>query len=231
MSISPDRPVAVVGATGRLGSALLRACAEAGVTVTTTANSSGWRRDSVRPGVVIDASRPVALDEVADYCRETGAALLSCVSGRPAAAEAALDALAARVPVLVAANLSPLHWLQAHAARLVARLAAEVVPDAEFAVIDRHPTTKLDAPSATARQLAALVGNDPPVVSDRFGPAVSDHEVLITAGGETLALTHSVRDLRGPATGALRLAARLEQLPPGRYTADEVYADLTGAAR
>ncbi|HLS75817.1 MAG TPA: dihydrodipicolinate reductase C-terminal domain-containing protein [Nocardia sp.] len=229
MSPTPERPVAVVGATGRLGRAVTEACARHGVRVATVADSTGWTVGDEPVGVVIDASRPAALDAVARHCTATGAALLTCVSGRPPESEAVLAALSERVPVLVAANLSPLHWLQARAAELLARLAPALVPDAEITVLDRHPTTKLDAPSATARKLAALLPEHTAVHSARYGAAVSDHHVLLTVGGESLELSHRVRDLRGPATAALALAAWLERARPGRYAADDVFAELAGA--
>ncbi|MBF6387603.1 hypothetical protein IU444_26080 [Nocardia farcinica] len=229
MSRTPERPVAVIGATGRLGRAVRGACAHAGVPVVTTADSSAWAIGPEPPGVVIDASRPAALAAVAGYCRDTGAALLSCVSGRSATDDEVLTALAQRIPVLVAANLSPLHWVQARAAELAARLVDAVVPDAEFAVLDRHPATKADAPSATAQSLATLLPQDAAVLAHRYGAPVSDHHVVITAGGESWELSHRVRDLRGPAAAALTLAAWLEEAGPGRYTAAEAFAELAGA--
>ncbi|MBF6352952.1 hypothetical protein IU449_00045 [Nocardia higoensis] len=229
MSSTPDRPVAVVGATGRLGRAVTEACARHGVRVVTVADSTSWTIGEEPAGVVIDASRPDALDAVAEHCAATGAALLSCVSGRPPQAAATLSALSRQVPVLIAANLSPLHWLQARAAELAARLAVALVPDAEFTVIDRHPTTKLDAPSATAKNLAALLPEQTTVLAQRYGHAVSDHHVVLTAGAESWESIHRVRDLRGPATAALTLAAWLEQARPGLYTAAEVFAELAGA--
>lgn len=220
--------MAVVGATGRLGRAVIDACARHGVRVGTVADSTGWTVGEVPVGVLVDASGPAALDAVAEHCAGTGAALLSCVSGRPPQADATLSALARQVPVLIAANLSPLHWLQARAAELAARLAPILIPDAEFTVVDRHPTTKRDAPSATAKNLAALLPEQSTVLAQRYGAAVSDHHVILTAGSESWELSHRVRDLRGPATAALTLAAWLEQAGPGRYTAAEVFAELAG---
>ncbi|WP_280261318.1 dihydrodipicolinate reductase C-terminal domain-containing protein [Nocardia abscessus] len=229
MSRTPDRPVAVVGATGRLGRAVVAACEGTGVPVMTVADSAGWTIGAGMPGVVIDASRPAALDAVAAYCVRTGAALLSCVSGRPDAANETFADLAQEIPVMIATNLSPLHWLQARATELAAGLAAALVPDAEYTVLDRHPTTKLDAPSATAKNLAALLPDGAPILAQRYGAPVSDHQVVITAVGESWELSHRVRDLRGPAAAALSLAAWLEQAAAGRYTAAEVFAELAGA--
>ncbi|MFI9413042.1 dihydrodipicolinate reductase C-terminal domain-containing protein [Nocardia gamkensis] len=229
MSRTPDLPVAVVGATGRLGRAVVAACERAGVPVVTTANSTGWTVGDRAPGVVIDAARPAALDAVADYCARTGAALLSCVSGRPPNAEQTFAVLAQRVPVMIAANLSPLHWVQARAAELAARLAVALVPDAEFTVLDRHPTTKLDAPSATAKNLAAVLPDGAAVLAQRYGMPVSDHRVVISSAGESWELSHRVRDLCGPAVAALSLAGWLERSTPGRYTAAEAFAELAGA--
>ncbi len=87
-------------------------------------------------------------------------------------------------------------------------------------IIDRHPETKKDAPSATAYRLASAVGTDR-MIAVRSGPAVADHQIVLAWSGETLEINHRVTSLEAPAEGALcviEAASRLER--PGIYDLD-----------
>ncbi|MGV9664573.1 dihydrodipicolinate reductase C-terminal domain-containing protein [Nocardia niigatensis] len=223
--------VGIVGVTGRLGSAIAETCRRTSTPIVTTASTAGWRIGDGRPEVVIDASRASALPDTLDYCDANGSALLYCVSNPPERELRELRRASERIPVAMAANLSPLHWIQARAAATAAHLAAAIGYDVETTVIDRHPATKQDAPSATARLLLEQAGGAGMVISERYGLPVSDHRLLFTGQSETLELTHSVRDLHPAAEGALRLAARLTTLSPGWYTADQLYAQLAAHLR
>jgi 4-hydroxy-tetrahydrodipicolinate reductase len=223
--------IAIVGATGRLGSAIHRACADDGVAVLATADSTGWHgADTATPTVVVDASRPAALPTTIDFCARSGSALLYCVSNQTSRGMAELRALAADVPVGIATNLSPLQWIQTRVAELSAQLAAALPSAVDVTVVDRHPVSKTDAPSATAQLLASAMSLPTTIVSERFGPRVCDHRVVLTAGGETFELVHSVRDLDLVAAAAVRLAGHLAASAPGWFSTDELYTQLAARA-
>ncbi|MDR7168014.1 4-hydroxy-tetrahydrodipicolinate reductase [Nocardia kruczakiae] len=215
--------VAVVGSTGRLGSAVARECARRGLPIVAEVWSGGRRIGAERPDVVVDASHPAALDDTAELCRRTGSPLLYCVSNPGGERLRLLRDLSAEIPVALATNLSPLHWIQVRTAALAAQLAGAITDDAETMIVDRHPATKRDAPSATARLLRETMGGHADITSVRYGPMVSDHHIVFTAGPETLELNHSVRDIRAAALGALRLAGELVGLPAGWFTAAQLY--------
>ncbi|MBF5000864.1 hypothetical protein IRT45_27370 [Nocardia sp. BSTN01] len=215
--------VAIVGSTGRLGSAVARECARCGLPIVAEVWSRGRRIGVERPDVVVDASSPAALDVTAELCRRTGSPLLYCVSNPGSERLRLLRELSAEIPVALATNLSPLHWIQMRTAALAAQLAGAISDDMETTILDRHPTTKRDAPSGTARLLRETMGGHADITSVRYGPMVSDHHVVFTAGPETLELNHSVRDIRAAALGALRLAGELVRLPAGWFTAAQLY--------
>ncbi|MEU8899878.1 dihydrodipicolinate reductase C-terminal domain-containing protein [Nocardia sp. NPDC048505] len=219
--------IGIVGVTGRLGSAIRQACADSGVPVVATARTTGWRPRTGTPAVLIDASHPSALTGTLEFCRAHRCALLYCVSDPAPADLERLHALGAGAPVALIPNLSPLQWIQTRSAQLAGRLAAALDLTAEITVIDRHTAAKRDAPSATARRLAGVLPESAQVVSERFGVRVCDHRVLFATGGESLELTHAVRDLESAARAALRLAARLAGSAPGFYTADQLYTRMT----
>jgi 4-hydroxy-tetrahydrodipicolinate reductase len=102
-----------------------------------------------------------------------------------------------------------------HAARLIAQADAGF----DAAQIETHHAAKLDAPSGTARLLAQHValgfGHEIPTTSIRTGSVPGTHEILFDAPFEQISLTHTARDRRVFAAGALT-AARFLVGPPRR---------------
>ncbi len=80
-------------------------------------------------------------------------------------------------------------------------------------IIETHHTAKLDAPSGTAIavQLAAEsgVGHAVPITSVRVGSVPGTHELIFDAPFEQIRMTHTARDRRVFADGALTAAAWL----------------------
>jgi len=256
---SPAVRAVLVGATGRMGRALVRAapsfprlvisaaiarpgspavgqdagtlagCAPLGVKVTADLTAALARAD-----VALDFSRAEALAATLAACRERGRALLVGTTGWDAALEAALAAAAREIPLLVAPNTS----LAVAVLAELTRRAAELLP-AEFAVslTERHHAGKRDAPSGTARALAAAAAagragatGEPaiPIESERRGEIVGEHEVHFTGPGETLLLAHRAQDRGLFARGALAAALWLASRPPGLYGMRDLLAGKTG---
>jgi 4-hydroxy-tetrahydrodipicolinate reductase len=213
----------VVGADGRLGSAVASVAAGQGwrVRAVTRQTPAG---PGVDPGLVIDTSHQSALGVTLALCEPAASPLVYCVSVISPAARARLLAHARTAPVVIATNLALLHWVQSrlveHAASLLRGLGR---PDVR--VLERHPAGKADRPSATAvalaeRWSAATDRARPPIVSERSGGPVSDHHVELVLGEETLRLTHEVHGLAAAAAGAVRLARWIGAAPPGLHAGD-----------
>jgi len=173
-------PVAILGASGRMGRTLLRCLPEfpaLSLSGALTAPGAGLDgRDagevaglaplgvslSERVGVALAGARvavdftlPEAVPVTATACREAGVALVSGVTGLDQEGRAALRAAAADVPVLWAPNMS------AGIAVLerVAALAAAALKEFDAGIYEVHHTAKRDAPSGTALALGrAVVG-------------------------------------------------------------------------
>jgi 4-hydroxy-tetrahydrodipicolinate reductase len=96
-------------------------------------------------------------------------------------------------------------------------------PDYDPYVLERHHRRKRDAPSGTARTLAAIVASSGGrrqrqvtalegalpaeafhVAALRAGGIVGDHTVGFDAGGDEILLEHRARSRRGFALGAVR---------------------------
>lgn len=128
------------------------------------------------------------------------------------------------------------------ALRGLVREAARLFPEAEIEIVETHHSRKADAPSGTARMLAAAVQKERPeaalvcgrsgfsprkhseigISSIRLGSVTGIHEVLISTGAETLSLKHEAHDRRLFAEGALRAAVFLCGRQPGLYDMDDL---------
>jgi 4-hydroxy-tetrahydrodipicolinate reductase len=241
--------LAISGATGRMGLAVIRLAHAAGdvqiVGGCCGPDDPGNGRDlgelsGVGAEVAIDFSVASVAAELATLCARQKVALVSGTTNLDAAAQRALDRAAEAVPVLWAPNMSlgvqVLAELVQHAVR---RLGAEF--DVEIAEI--HHRKKVDAPSGTAKRLAEAAKSVRPELQQvdsragdvgarssheigvfglRGGDVIGDHTVFLFGNGERLELTHraSQRDLF--AHGALRAARFLIGKPPGRYTIADV---------
>ena len=217
--------VGVIGATGRLGTAILKYLEGNGIRVVLTASAKvGWQGDRV-PDVLVDASSPTAWRAVSGYCRRHRVALVECVSNLSARQCEELSLLAQRVPVVRATNLALGNHIQRQAVTWLATLLRPLADQIEATVWERHPTTKVHEPSATATELAEL-WTGAAISSRRSGLPVSEHEFTLTLPGQTFTLHHHVSDLSAAAAGALAALHWTTGRAPGLSTMDEVYDDM-----
>ena len=180
MSTAPEKSrlkVAVSGATGRMGRAVVRLCAEAsdlelvgacaGPADAALGEDAGTLAGVARAGVavtddmasallgaqvVIDFSLPQALEQLARLAARQGVALVSGTTG--ISDTSGLDAAATRVPVLWAANMS---LGIAVLSELVTQAALRLGSSFDIEITEVHHRHKVDAPSGTALRLADAV--------------------------------------------------------------------------
>lgn len=176
--------VAILGATGRMGQALLRLTAAARDLETggaaTEAGDPALGQDAHAslglppadvlltddtPGalggcdVAIDFTLPTAAPGNARACAEAGVPLVMGTTGLTADGQAALESAAAQIPVLYGRNMS----LGINLLTELVRLAAGTLgPEYDIEIIEAHHRNKVDAPSGTALQLgeAAAAARD-----------------------------------------------------------------------
>jgi 4-hydroxy-tetrahydrodipicolinate reductase len=165
--------VAVIGASGRMGRAVVRlAHARAGCTVVCAVSAADVGRDAgelagvgpigvpvvaevaalkeARASVAIDFSAPGATASLAAVAAAARCAVVSGTTGLGEDARIALDRAAEHVPVLWEPNMSPgVHVLTDLVRRAVAALA-----DWDIEIVETHHRAKVDAPSGTALRLA-----------------------------------------------------------------------------
>lgn len=234
--MKPGVRIGVFG-KGRLGSAIAEA---AGVDL-------AWQVSREAPpaekaDAAIEASAAAAVPARLDWALATGTPLLIGTTGWsiPDLKERVGD----RTAVLVAPNFSLTVALYARLSLILARFAA-LDEDTDPYLVEHHHARKHDAPSGTAKQLAATLMKGCPrktawaipaagaplaphhlnVSSVRAGHTYSSHTVGLDSPGETLELIHAARSAQPYADGALKAAAWL-QGRRGVFTMDQVAADL-----
>jgi 4-hydroxy-tetrahydrodipicolinate reductase len=164
--------LAVVGATGRMGRAIVRLAPSHGLTVVRAVahDQTGCDAGTVAVGapmgvllegdpsallsggfdVVVDFSSPEATAALARVVTQTGASLVSGTTGLGADVESALALASARAAVFWEPNMSfGLHVL----VDLVRRAAVQLGSDFDAEVCEVHHRRKVDAPSGTAIRL------------------------------------------------------------------------------
>jgi 4-hydroxy-tetrahydrodipicolinate reductase len=170
--------VAVLGANGRMGRAVVRLAHAAGMKVVCAVGVGDEGRDAGELAgigaigtkviadaqslatsgaqVLVDFSAPPALVQAAGICAGAGIAVVSGTTGLDDAAKAALDTAAAKCAVLWEPNMSVgVHVLTA----LVEKAMEALGPSFDVEVVEVHHRAKVDAPSGTAIRLGDVVKN------------------------------------------------------------------------
>ena len=235
-------PVAVAGATGRMGGRVARAVeADADFRLAASLSRDRLGGDWNGARVLADFTSPAGTAALAALAAERRVALLVGTTGLDMDARAALDAAASKVAVMVAPNLSPGIAALGRALKVV--LAA--LPGYDVEIVERHHRAKADAPSGTALALGAIaaaarglpwpdagragrsgaVGPRPDgeigLHAVRGGAWVGEHAVLVAGPHETLELHHVAHDRDAFTAGALLALRFLAGAGPGRYTLED----------
>jgi 4-hydroxy-tetrahydrodipicolinate reductase len=225
--------VLVHGATGRMGQALLRLCAEDSERFDVVGAVSRRPSQRVIDGVpqfaaaeikgvpafdvAIDFSLPEAFTPLLALCVARKSALVSGTTGLDDTQRGALEEASTSIQVAWASNFS-LGVAVLH--ELVGR-AAQALPGWDCDIVETHHARKQDAPSGTALTLGSAArsgGAEPRYASLRAGDIVGEHTVQFTGMGERIELVHRAGNRDIFARGALHVASRLVGRPPGAYT-------------
>ena len=188
--------------------------------------------------VVCDFSTVELGMEVLDACLKHKKALVIGTTGFNAEQRARLEAAAAEIPIMIAANTDRMVNVMR---KLLMDAAKELYYDTDIEIIDMHDNTKLDAPSGTARELIESMGEAVGVdlVGDavygrplgrhprengkvtfhavRGGDTPSSHTVYFFGEGERLEITHHCLNWKGCAKGAVNACRWMVGKPVGLY--------------
>ena len=203
--------IAVFGANGRVGSKVVEIAEQRGHTVfpidklLTTTNYSNAQVD-----VVIDFSTADATADVCEFCKLRRCPLVSGVTGRNEEQLQQIEQLKTELPVVCKANFS----IGVDMLHRICEVVAKELADWDCEIVEIHRRGKLDAPSGTAKSLAATVARQKSfkkvtVHSLRCGSNFGKHEVVFATNGESLTLTHQAENVEIFAKGAVIEAEQL----------------------
>lgn len=231
------------GAGGRMGKELLRLiAADEEFTLAAAVDKFGGEGVNYtnlsdckeEADIIIDFSNHVLTAELCDYAIERKLPVIIATTGHDADEKAKMAETAKIVPVFHSANMS----LGIAVLANLAKKAAEMFPDADIEIIEKHHNRKLDAPSGTALLLANELRevrtdaefklgrsgnakrekNEIGICAVRAGNIVGDHEIIICTDTQTLTLKHEAHDRALFAEGALSAAKYLVKMTaPGLY--------------
>lgn len=261
----------VAGAMGRMGSSILRLASQnkkvftpalaiessrhAGVgrnvgevnpelaglnrMIVKTASHADWKSLDA----LIDFTAPAATLEHAKLCAKNGVAMVIGTTGFTKAEAAQIRTAAARVPIVMASNMSVganlLFALAAQAARVLS-------DDYDIEIVEAHHRHKKDAPSGTAKTLAesiaaakkwdlescavygreGMTGERPRrqigIHAVRAGEIIGEHTAYYSGPGETIELKHHAASRDAFARGALVAAQFVVKKKKGLFNMQDV---------
>lgn len=187
--------------------------------------------------VLIDFSHPLAILPAAQHAAEFNVPMVSGTTGFTDEVRDQLHALADKIPMLLAPNMSVGVNLMLS---IVEDVASKLPADWETEIMEIHHRFKKDSPSGTALALAkALARNgdleevlktERPATTDRprgrdeigvmalrGGDVVGEHSVYLFGTGERIELTHRATDRMIFVRGALHAARWIVGKAPGLY--------------
>lgn len=188
--------------------------------------------------VIIDFSHHSAIVEVAEYAKKFNVPVVLCTTGQTEEELDKVHELAKAVPVFFSANMSMGVALLCE----LAKKSAEVLPDADIEIIEKHHSAKLDAPSGTALMLANAIKsvrekltlmlgrsgrrerekNEIGIHAVRAGSIVGEHEVILATKNEIITVSHSAMSRSVFADGALAAAKWIKGKATGLYTMQDL---------
>ena len=157
--------------------------------------------------VAIDFSLPEGFDPLLALCVERGAGLVSGTTGISSTQRQALEAAAAKIPLVWASNFS----LGVAVLDELVERAAQALPGWDCDIVESHHTQKKDAPSGTALTLGAAAqrGAEPHYASLRAGDIVGS--TWSSSPGSASASSWCI----GPPTAISSPAAPVRRPPAG----------------
>jgi 4-hydroxy-tetrahydrodipicolinate reductase len=243
--------LAIAGAAGRMGRALIEAAAaDSELSVVCAFDTAGAGEQVGKVRIVSDPAAVAQADVVLDFTRPEGTLALlkhakAMVIGTTGFTEEDKERIAQaakRIPIVLAANFA----VGVNTVYKLAETAARILgDDYDVEIVEAHHRHKVDAPSGTALQLGEIIAGAlnkkdfvfgrKGVIGERQkkqigfhairgGDIVGEHTVIFAGAGERVEVTVRSQSRATYANGALRAARWLRGKPPGLYEMADVLA-------
>jgi len=248
MDIAEKLKIGVMGATGRMGQALVESITSQDTAPYILDGYSTRFEENAEiitssADLIIDFTSPCATMQHIDHALKHKTAMVIGTTGLNDEEMQKLRNAAEHIPIVYASNTSIGVTLLMS---LVEQAAANLKEEFDIEIFEAHHKNKIDAPSGTALSLGASAAKgrgselDQLAVYDRHGQTTArksgeigfsvmrggdiagEHTVSFIGDAERLELTHKATDRKIFARGALQAAIWLQGKPQGLYTMKEV---------
>jgi len=187
---------------------------------------------------MIDFSHHSATEALVNWACARKMPLVIATTGQTECERDCIREAGKQIPIFFSANMSPAIAMLAD----MAAQAAQLFPDADIEIIERHHNRKVDVPSGTALLLARamqavredstlLIGRhengkrtkkEIGIHSLRMGNEVGTHEIIISTGTQTITLKHEAEDRALFAEGAITAARFIAAQSAGVYAMQDM---------
>ncbi len=190
---------------------------------------------------VIDFSRPDAVKDILEYCKQKGIVAVIGTTGLTSHEREIIDEYAPYVRIFFTGNMSLGINLLIELAKKAASTLGE---NYEVEIIDKHHHLKVDSPSGTALMIADAISAEFPTPrqyvygrytrtekrkpneigfhSIRGGSIVGEHEVMFIGPDEIVEINHRSYSKQVFALGALRAVKFMLDKQPGIYNMHDI---------
>lgn len=190
--------------------------------------------------VILDFSRPDALDSLCQYSKERNIPIVFCTTGFSNEQISEINSLSEEIPVFHSANMS----IGVNVVNNILKSISNMLyKDFDIEVIEKHHNQKVDAPSGTALLLANTIKdsieeetilvngrhginkrqpNEIGIHAIRGGNIIGDHEIIFAGKGECIEIKHTAISREVFAVGALKACEYIYGKQKGLYSMDNV---------
>lgn len=191
--------------------------------------------------VLIDFSRPDALDEILEYCVAKKVPAILCTTGYTQEDNEKILKASTVVPMFRSANMS----LGVNVLSNVLKQFSSILKDYDIEIIEKHHNQKVDAPSGTALMLANSINvslenkkefvygrngvdckrnpNELTIHAVRGGTIVGEHEVMFALNDEVITFSHIAYSKTIFANGAIKAAEFIVDKKNGLFDMNDVF--------
>lgn len=199
---------------------------------------------NIKGDVIIDFSRPEALEDILDYSIKNNTPVVLATTGYTDNQLNLIEQASKKVPIFSSGNMS----LGIAVMRSLVKQAASKLAGFDIEIVEAHHNQKVDAPSGTAIMLAQSVNEGLPspkhltfgrhsynqkrtsdeigMHSIRGGTVVGEHTVSFFGTDEIISISHSAGSKSIFALGALKAAHFLANQKNGLYNMNDLLKDI-----
>ncbi|MDR2781452.1 MAG: 4-hydroxy-tetrahydrodipicolinate reductase [Holosporaceae bacterium] len=218
--------IGIVGINGRIGKILSTLIAKEELSGGISSATSPRELENVisESDVLIDFSAPAALHRIIDVAAQYKTPIVSGTTDFSDKDFERIREISRIIPILHSSNFS----LGVQLMAILVRKCAQILPDFDFGIIERHHNRKKDAPSGTALFLAQQISKEAQIVSLREGNIFGEHICDFVGEHEMISICHRAFDREVFASGAIKCARWLVGKHPKLYSMQD-YLNSVGS--